>query len=73
MDSVTDKCPLCVSQLACIQAYHPHQRDWFPYLACIIKDARDKAGEDVKGLHEECARHAGLQSEDLWKCANGEL
>jgi hypothetical protein len=60
-------------QLQCTaQAYHPDQRDWFPYLACIIRDAREKAGEDVKRLHEACAHDADLNSDDIWKCGNGE-
>jgi hypothetical protein len=58
--------------LSCASAQHPMQDDFYPFLACM-EDAV-LAGEKIE-VHEvahKCAVHAGMVTDKLMACYEGE-
>jgi hypothetical protein len=58
--------------LSCASAQHPMQDDFFPVFVCMEQAVMSGEKVDVGQLAHKCAVHAGMVTEKLMACYNGE-
>ena len=58
--------------LSCASAQHPMQDDFFPFLACMEEAVMAGKKLEVHQLAHECAVHAGMVTDKLMACYEGE-
>jgi hypothetical protein len=58
--------------LSCASAQHPMQDDFFPFLVCMEEAVMSGEKVDVHQLAHKCAVHAGMVTDKLMACYDGE-